>query len=87
MALEGHGIAFLPYSAVKKDLRARKLVSAMPTPMKELQITMEVRAYRERPVGKDAQRNGSKPPQLSKSAAQALWNYLATGAAPDSLNE
>ena len=87
MALEGHGIAFLPYSAVKKDLRARKLVSAMPTPMKELQITMEVRAYRERPGGKDAQRNGSKPPQLSKSAAQALWNYLATGAAPDSLNE
>jgi DNA-binding transcriptional LysR family regulator len=29
MALEGHGIAFLPHSAVKKELRARTLVSAM----------------------------------------------------------
>src|SRR6185369_10591854 len=24
MALEGHGVAFLPYSAVKKELRARR---------------------------------------------------------------
>ena len=50
MALEGHGIAFLPYSAVKKDLRAKKLVSALPPGAAGLQITMEVRAYRERPV-------------------------------------
>jgi DNA-binding transcriptional LysR family regulator len=28
MALEGHGLAFLPHSAVKKELRARRLVSA-----------------------------------------------------------
>jgi len=28
MAMEGHGVAFLPYSAVKKELRAGKLVSA-----------------------------------------------------------
>jgi DNA-binding transcriptional LysR family regulator len=75
MALEGHGVAFLPHSAVKKDLRAKKLVSAMPADSQDLQITMEVRAYRERPLGKDAQRNGAKAP---KSAAQALWNYLAT---------
>jgi DNA-binding transcriptional LysR family regulator len=75
MALEGHGVAFLPHSAVKKDLRAKKLVSALPTNSQDLQITMEVRAYRERPLGKDAQRNGAKAP---KSAAQALWNYLAT---------
>jgi DNA-binding transcriptional LysR family regulator len=75
MALEGHGVAFLPHSAVKKDLRAKKLVSALPANSPDLQITMEVRAYRERPLGKDAQRNGAKAP---KSAAQALWNYLAT---------
>jgi DNA-binding transcriptional LysR family regulator len=30
MALEGHGIAFLPHSAVKKELRAKRLVSALP---------------------------------------------------------
>src|SRR5205823_3928161 len=30
MALEGHGVAFLPYSAVKKELRSRRLVSAAP---------------------------------------------------------
>ena len=27
MALEGHGVAFLPHSAVKKELRARRLVT------------------------------------------------------------
>ena len=67
MALEGHGIAFLPHSAVKKELRARKLVPAAPADMKGLEMTMEVRAYREKPVGKDA----------PKGAAQALWAYLA----------
>jgi DNA-binding transcriptional LysR family regulator len=28
MALEGHGLAFLPYSSVRKELRARRLVHA-----------------------------------------------------------
>lgn len=67
MALEGHGIAFLPSSAVKKELRSRRLVSAAPPEMQGMEIAMEVRAYREKPVGKEA----------SKSPAQALWNYLA----------
>ena len=31
MALEGHGIAFLPQSAVRKEIKARKLVSALPS--------------------------------------------------------
>jgi DNA-binding transcriptional LysR family regulator len=71
MALEGHGVAFLPHSAVKKELRAKKLVGAAPAEMKGLEMTMEVRAYREKPVGKDA----------PKGTAQALWAYLsaATG--------
>ena len=34
MALEGHGVAFLPHSAVKKELRSRRLVSAAPPEMK-----------------------------------------------------
>jgi LysR family transcriptional regulator, hypochlorite-specific transcription factor HypT len=68
MALEGHGVAFLPHSAVKKELRSRRLVSAAPAGMEGLEMTMDVRAYREKPVGKEA----------PKGTAQALWTYLAT---------
>ena len=66
MALEGHGIAFLPYSAVKKDLRAKRLVSAAPPELVDLTMAMDLRAYREKPSGKEAK----------KGAAQALWAYL-----------
>jgi LysR family transcriptional regulator, hypochlorite-specific transcription factor HypT len=68
MAMEGHGVAFLPYSAVKKELRSRRLVSAAPPEIKGLEMAMDVRAYREKPVGKEA----------PKGTAQALWTYLAT---------
>ena len=85
MALEGHGIAFLPLSAVKKDLRAKKLVSALPPDMKGLQITMEVRAYRERPAAKEAGKTGIHTNRSAgpgpKRNAQALWDYLLTQAA------
>ncbi|HRP19868.1 MAG TPA: LysR substrate-binding domain-containing protein [Alicycliphilus sp.] len=66
MALEGHGVAFLPYSAVKKELRAHKLVSAAPPGVEDLQMIMEVRAYREKPSRKES----------AKGLAQALWAYL-----------
>jgi LysR family transcriptional regulator, hypochlorite-specific transcription factor HypT len=66
MAVEGHGIAFLPYSAVKKELRARRLVSAAGALMDGLEMSMDIRAYRERPAG--------EPPQGS---AEALWQFLA----------
>jgi LysR family transcriptional regulator, hypochlorite-specific transcription factor HypT len=66
MALEGHGVAFLPHSAVKKELRSRRLVSAAPPSIEGLEMTMDVRAYREKPVGKEA----------PKGTAQALWTYL-----------
>jgi DNA-binding transcriptional LysR family regulator len=65
MALEGHGVAFLPFSAVKKELRSRRLVSAGPG-LEGLEMSMDVRAYREKPVGKDQ----------PKGTAQALWEYL-----------
>jgi DNA-binding transcriptional LysR family regulator len=68
MALEGHGIAFLPLSAVKKEVRAKKLVSAGTG----LDMLMEVRIYRERPGGKAA----------PKSLAQALWKYLQAQPVP-----
>ena len=85
MALEGHGVAFLPYSAVKKDLRAKKLVSAAPPDMKGLQITMEIRAYRDRPPVKETGRGLSPAHRAQghapKGAAQALWDYLLVQAA------
>ena len=65
MALEGHGVAFLPFSAVKKELRSRRLVSAAAG-LEGLEMAMDVRAYREKPVGKE----------MPKSAAHALWEYL-----------
>lgn len=70
MAMEGHGIAFLPSSAVKKELRAKKLVSAMTADTPELALKLDIRAYREKPLGKEA----------AKGTAQALWTYLAANA-------
>jgi LysR family transcriptional regulator, hypochlorite-specific transcription factor HypT len=66
MAMEGHGVAFLPHSAVKRELRSRRLASAAPPDMPGLQLTMEVRAYREIPSRKEA----------PKRTAQALWAHL-----------
>jgi DNA-binding transcriptional LysR family regulator len=78
MALEGHGVAFLPISAVRKEVRAHKLVSAVPPDLKDLNITMEIRAYRERPVHKDSHKPASYHGQNAevKSHAHSLWNYL-----------
>ncbi|HEX6361987.1 MAG TPA: LysR substrate-binding domain-containing protein [Albitalea sp.] len=64
MALEGHGVAFLPGSSVEKELQAGRLVRAAAPGQCEL--SMEVRIYRERP---EAARH-------IKPGAQALWDYL-----------
>jgi LysR family transcriptional regulator, hypochlorite-specific transcription factor HypT len=68
MALEGHGLAFLPHSSVRKELKARRLVAASADPA--LQLTMEVRIYRERP----------EVARHVKPAVQALWDYLGHSA-------
>ncbi|MCU0967683.1 MAG: LysR substrate-binding domain-containing protein [Rubrivivax sp.] len=65
MALEGHGLAFLPVSSVRKELRAQRLVPAAPSGSFEL--TMEVRIYRERP----------EVARMTKPTAQSLWDFLA----------
>jgi len=70
MALEGHGLAFLPHSSVRKELKARRLVAASADPL--LSLTMEVRIYRERP---EAARH-------RKPAVQALWDYLGSQGQP-----
>jgi len=69
MALEGHGIAFLPSSAVSLELRSGRLVPLAPPPgLSDLSATLEIRAYRERPVGSEG--SGSR-------SAHALWDHLA----------
>jgi DNA-binding transcriptional LysR family regulator len=70
MALEGHGIAFLPFSAVQKEVSAGKLMPIVWPDASALQITMEVRAYRAKPIAK----------QLPKLSVQALWHFLAQSA-------
>ncbi len=70
MALEGHGLAFLPHSSVRKELRAKRLVAAAHEG--ELQLTMEVRIYRERP----------ETARHVKPAVQVLWNFLGSHGAP-----
>ena len=88
MALEGHGIAFLPVSAVRKELLTRRLVSATPSDMPSLEITMDVRAYREKPPTLDSTRTSARSARSSPtspksrippatSSAQALWEYLS----------
>ena len=62
MALEGQGLAFLPRSAVKKEVKEARLLSAGVG----LEVILQIRLYREKPSGK----------QPAKSAAQALWSYL-----------
>lgn len=74
MALEGHGLAFLPHSAVRNELRAGRLVSAAPAAMSDLQITMDVRLYREKPSGRDGHKSAHRG--IPKRTVQALWDFL-----------
>lgn len=68
MALEGHGLAFLPGSSVKKELKSKRLVRASAPGACEL--AMEVRIYRERP----------EVARHIKPGAQALWDFLRASA-------
>ncbi len=67
MALEGQGLAFLPRSAVERELAQGRLREVAGP-----QATLEIRLYRDKPSGK----------RLARSAAQALWDHLVQGAAP-----
>jgi DNA-binding transcriptional LysR family regulator len=67
MALEGHGVAFLPATSVKKELKSRRLVRASPPG--EFELTIEVRMYRERP----------EVARHAKPSAHALWDFLKAG--------
>ena len=66
MALEGRGVAFLPESAVLRELKQKQLARADGgTP--EWEIDMEIRLYRERP----------SPQRPGKPMVERLWQYLA----------
>jgi LysR family transcriptional regulator, hypochlorite-specific transcription factor HypT len=69
MALEGHGIAFLPESAVTREIKQKQLARA-DGDQPEWEVTMEIRLYRERPT---AQRPG-------KPIVARLWDYLVAHA-------
>ncbi len=62
MALEGHGIAFLPASAVRKEVRSHKLVSAGDG----LEMALDIRIYREKPMGRKI-----------KVSVEKFWNDLS----------
>ncbi len=66
MALEGQGLAFLPHSAVRSELRSGRLVRAVPAGLAGLELTLDVRLYREKPGGRSA----------PKPLVQALWAHL-----------
>lgn len=81
MALEGHGLAFLPLSAVRNELKTGRLVSAAPTNGAQFQVTMDVRLYREKPAmpartegARAGSSRGAGP--SPKRMVQALWDYL-----------
>jgi DNA-binding transcriptional LysR family regulator len=65
MALEGHGIVFLPESAVMRELKQRQLARA-DGGQPEWEVNMEIRLYRESP---SSQRPG-------KPVVTKLWDYL-----------
>jgi LysR family transcriptional regulator, hypochlorite-specific transcription factor HypT len=64
MALEGHGLAFLPSDSVALDVRAGRLARAAAP--RTFELTMEIRIYRERP----------ELTRHPKPAALALWEFL-----------
>jgi len=68
MALEGHGLAFLPASSVRRELKSRRLVRACADDEAcgRMALTMEVRLYRERP----------EVARHSKAGALKLWSFL-----------
>ncbi len=72
MALEGHGLAFLPSSAVAKELQAGLLVPAVGAQPVLPEVALQIRAYRARA--------GAKSP--AKRSLQALWSHLEDSAPP-----
>jgi len=67
MALEGHGIGFLPFSAVFKEVHEGKLTQVRLANGPSLQIAMDIRIYREKITTFNT----------SNQQANALWEKLS----------
>jgi DNA-binding transcriptional LysR family regulator len=65
MALEGHGIVFLPESSVTREVKLKQLARA-DGGQPEWEVDMEIRLYRERP----------SPTRPGKPVVGRLWDYL-----------
>jgi DNA-binding transcriptional LysR family regulator len=65
MALEGHGVVFLPESSVTRELKQKQLARA-DGGQSHWEVEMEIRLYRERPT---SQRPG-------KLLVSRLWDFL-----------
>ena len=66
MTLEGQGVAFLPLSAVQREVREKRLVQVRLPDGPSLEVVMEIRVYREKPQ--------SFHPSNEK--ANVLWQHL-----------
>jgi DNA-binding transcriptional LysR family regulator len=79
MALAGHGMAFLPESAVRDDVHAGRLVRAEAARGLPQSIDMEIRLYRERPtdVGNDRRSGQSR---RKRQLVDKVWAALTTQA-------
>jgi LysR family transcriptional regulator, hypochlorite-specific transcription factor HypT len=73
MAIEGHGVAFLPISAVRQALGDGRLVSAAPSEG-HWRGELDIRLYRERPAGRRAKR-----------VAQAFWDDVQRHLGPQAV--
>lgn len=71
MALEGHGIAFLPMGSVRRELGENRLIEVRLPKGPSLSVAMEVRVYREKQQTLD----------LINETAASLWQHLVTQAA------
>ena len=67
MALEGHGIAFLPESAVPREVKS-KLLARADGGQPGWEVEMEIRLYREHP----------SPSRPGKPVVARLWEHLTT---------
>ena len=76
MAMEGLGLAFLPQSAVTKEIQSGALVRAFLPNEPPMVLTMEVRAYREKP----------RHQPTDGHSAQDLWAYWVRMAADSGID-
>ena len=82
MALAGHGMAFLPESAVREDVAAGRLVRAEAARSLPQSIDMEIRLYRERPSDNGGERRGG-PVRRKRQLVDKIWAALVAPSTGD----